>query len=777
MRYITPRRWTPSILLAASVLTAAALHAQAGEHPRLLLNRDELPRFRHACGLATIEPAARGWGRFGAKSADYLVLRRQLSHGSSAGVLPGELVATAFLHLMEPNDAADRDRLQRISAALQSREGLVSDPLEIVLALDWCWADLDPSVRHEFILDALRRAEVLRPTDSPLQSRGFRDKLTTLALALAVDETDEPSPSWLTLRTRVLEAGRAYFETTFPAYVAFRRLSPTGSAVGPREESDTALAIELGGHVLGRDLWPEYRSSVGRWMEHYVFATLDHPALAHHFIRDDGNHAPLTSASAWRDMLPVTAHLIAARTQNPAAALVAQKVEQAMQAPPDAPLASAWRWVPIVLNVAELPACDPARLPAARNFDGTVVFRGGQGPLATAIWVDTGQPFLRRRQHFDAGHFLIRRGGELAVDSGDDVVFEAVESRGGSQHLGRERESFDFEQYFTSTIAHNCLVVWDGTLVSRWYGKRYRPLGGQRLIEGTCTDFMTLLETQRRQTGRLVAYGFKDTTGYAAIDLMPAYESRALTAYTREFIFLWERALVVVDRVTTSRARLTPTWILNVPSRPRADGRDLHDLQRVAGATNAAGIWRCDDANWLRWTDRDGSLWCRALLPAPKCLRVVGGPARKLRITAGKFADRRYVGGDSDGYERCISPAERHGALNAWYRLGQPNHLGPAFGRSPHWGRLELEPTQLQTSTLFLTVLITDRADADEVPVASVQQGEETLTVHLQAGDDRALIRLPTAAQGGGSVAAGRAELSTWTLPTEVMPDPPLPCD
>ena len=47
-------------------------------------------------------------------------------------------------------------------------------------------------------------------------------------------------------------------------------------------------------------------------------------------------------------------------------------------------------------------------------------------------------PFLRRRQHFDAGHFLIRRGGCLAVDGADDVAFEAVPSKGGQRRQALE---------------------------------------------------------------------------------------------------------------------------------------------------------------------------------------------------------------------------------------------------------------------------------------------------------------------------------------------------
>ena len=259
-------------------------------------------------------------------------------------------------------------------------------------------------------------------------------------------------------------------------------------------------------------------------------------------------------------------------------------------------------------------------------------------------------------------------------------------AKGGAQHLGSEREPFDFEQFCTATIAHNSVVSWDATRIAHWYKARYLPVGGQRCIEGTCTDFATPLDAQGRLTGRPLAYGWRENAAYLALDLSPAYESRVVSAYTRELVFVWGHALVVIDRVSLPKGHAVPTWVLNLPARPQVDGADLADRVRTAGSTNDGGVWRYDDATWLHWADRDGALWMCSPLPAPKVVKVVGGPARKLLLTEGTYAGRAYVGGDADSFERLIIPAERHGARNAWYRLGQPTLLGPEFGRTPHWG-------------------------------------------------------------------------------------------
>jgi hypothetical protein len=793
LQHTCPHPAWPRIGVTLLVGVGAAL-ACAGPHPRLLISPADVPRLRRACGIETAPDGKPGGAGFGSHSADYQALRAGCAHLHDGEPLPGELPAASFLHVISPRDADDAARLRWIRTVLQRPMTAMIDPCEAILALDWCWDSLDPAIRRELLFSLSSRAEPLTASDSPLHARRFSDKLTTLALTLVADETDEPSPSWLARRERLLSAARTYFTTTFPTFVAWRSLSPTGPASAAGEERNTALAVELAGPVLQRDVWPAYQASVGRWLEHYLFADLDHPAVPHNFIRDDGNQAPLTPAPAWRDLLPLTAHLIAARTRDPAAAAVADRVERewgagdppwpvevlASQSSPQtaAPtsddLRALWRWVPLVFDISDVPRYAPQRLPAARNLGGAVIFRGGSGTDTTAVWIDAAQPFLRRRQHFDAGHFLIYRGGHLAVDGGDDIVLDAIASKGGAQHLGGAPDPFDFEQYLTATIAHNCLVFWDPARITRWYDEPYLPAGGQRCIEDTCTDFVRPLEAQGRQTGRQLAYGLQGGAAYLALDLAPAYEARLLTAYTREFIFLFGRALIVVDRVASPKGRPVPTWILNLPARPLVDGADLNEKARVAGSANDAGLWRYDGATWLRWTDGAGALWLSVPLPDPRCMRIVGGPGRPQRVSDGRGGACTYVGGEADGFERLIIPGERRGARNAWYRLGAPGLTGPAASLTAHWGRVEIEPPARGTATAFLSVLITDRAESRETPALDLTSADGVLTLEVQAGEDSAALRLP--ADGlGGTVEVRGAKALTWTLPTKVEPDAALP--
>jgi hypothetical protein len=260
-----------------------------------------------------------------------------------------------------------------------------------------------------------------------------------------------------------------------------------------------------------------------------------------------------------------------------------------------------------------------------------------------------------------------------------------------------------------------------------------------------------------------------------ALDLTPAYEPSATVTYTREFVFALDRVLIVIDRLQTARQRIVPTWIINLPARPTVDGQGLSAEARAAGADNYAGVWRCDQAHLIHWGDCDGSLWFSSLLPAPKRLAVVGGPARKSVIKHGRCAGQTYVGGSPDGFERLVIPSSRHRPRNAWYRLGTPTLLGSEFGKMPHWGRIEIEPAQRGGQYLFVTALVVDQAAANRPPQITVQDVPEAVEVAIALAEDEILLRVPRGTEIGGSIAVEGRQPVQWDLPEHVSADAPLP--
>ncbi len=760
--------------LSLGLLLAAPL-ASGAPHPALLLSARDLPRLRHACGIEAT-PAASD-GSCGVRAADFNALRQHFVERPAGEALPGELAAAAFLLCVAPHEPGADQRLALLEAGWLGEGAGYHDPFEQVLALDWAWPALPRELRERVLAARRERAALLTPADSPLDPALFRTKLAALAHALAIDERDDPSQTWRMLRGEILDAAREYFKTTFPAFLAARGRVPTCPADAAREEADVVIALELAGMLAGgdpRDAFGEH----ARLLEHYLIAHSTHPALQHHFIRDQAGDAAALPVGGWDDCAPLTAHLLAARTADPAAAWVARRIEALWSGRRSPPPSAAWRFTPLIFDLSQIPVADVARLPRARNLEGALTFRGGQGLDACIVWVEAAQPILRDGQHFDAGHFLIRRAGELVVAGGDNVGAAATPQFGGRQRLSDRGAPFDFRQYACATIAHNGLIVWNPHRAAQWNGQPFEPIGGQRVVEGRAAEFSAPLDATPRHRGRLIAYGADDAAAYAALDLAAAYDPRDVAGYTREFLFFWDGALLVIDRVACTQSSTAPVVTLQTPARPTLADADLDTQPRLHGRADS-GVWDVDDAPWITWAERRGRIWFAAVAPEPIEQRICGGPAQRLIIDAGRHAGRGYVGGAADGYERLILPVSSGRLLNAWYRLGQPPVLPATVGKLPHWGRIELRATRPARTHAFVTVLIATDANDALAPQVSTEGDASSFTLRLHhAGKQAELALGPRAAAGGvlrlrraGDDGTGRE----WPLPTAVAPDAPLP--
>lgn len=751
------------IAAACMFLGTGPLRAATPTEPHLLIRSGDVPRLRHICGIERNEAAPESWGAFRSGVADYQALRDHFRSGVDMGVLPGELLAAAFLHVVDPSDPGDAARLALINEALRNRSPLADDPLECILALDWCWDALEPTARDAFLSDLTRDPAPLSDSDSPLRPREFRPRLAALALALALDADRLPGV-WQSRRAALLDRAARYYDVTFPKYVTWRTATPTSASVASQEERDTALAIEIGSLAADRDFWGTPATDIAHWLDHYALADIGNPALRHGFVHGDAPAAPLLPRGNWDALQPLTAHLIAARTASPLAQQVARNVAAELRATDADPRATPWRWIPLLFPVPEA-SDDAAAMPLASDLGGSVVFRSGTGPDATLIWIDAAQPFLRAGQHFAAGHFTLYRAGHLLNSSAAAIEQEAVLAKGGAQYLGRDNNDFDFAQYNTASIAHNCLLLWDAARVPRWHGVLYAPRGGQQPHDETCTDFARPLESQDRNTGQHLALAQTDGAAYLALDLVAAYGTGVADTYTREFIFIEPDTLLVVDRVQPRHGRAKPVLVFNLPARPLVDGAALTPAERTEGPTNDAGVWSADSGQWLRWVRGDGGLWLAVATPEARRLSIVGGPATERRVANGPCAGRTYMGGEPNGFERLVTPTTEENSRNAWYRLGTPTLLGPLVSELPHWGRIEIAPRQRAAEQVFITVMVADRSGATNAPKLNVETSDAGYDLTLTSGLRKIQCTLPAQMQRGGVLRVDSpAKKLRWSL-------------
>ena len=115
--------------------------ASAGRRASALVHSppDDIPRLRHASGLATAPADAETSARAGARADEFHALRTYFARRVGVDALPGELSAAAFLHLLDPGDPLARDRIELIDRALRAPLGIADATFEKMLALDWCW--------------------------------------------------------------------------------------------------------------------------------------------------------------------------------------------------------------------------------------------------------------------------------------------------------------------------------------------------------------------------------------------------------------------------------------------------------------------------------------------------------------------------------------------------------------------------------------------------------------------------------------------------------------
>ncbi|MCG3126005.1 MAG: hypothetical protein CHACPFDD_00833 [Phycisphaerae bacterium] len=727
---------------------------------------------RHAAGLAALPADEAGDTPFGIDAGHWRAVRRVLQAIDPEQLLPGELAACAFVYRMEPGGSDSARLVGLVRRHLSGPRDPTIDDLERIVALDWCWEALPPELRSEFVMSRRLELRPLRATDSALEARAFRASLEHVALARVVEDSEVSGTAWAAARAAILEAAIQYRVETLPRFVALRGLSPSGSAAGPEEELSAALAVELcGGLVMEADPWQTWRGSVGRWLEHYALADLGTAGPRRSFLHDDGDEAPLLPAPRWERMLPLTAHLIAARSGDPAAALVAQRVEAAMAAEPGR---DAWRWIPIAFPSRALKPCAPPSLPLARNLEGAIVMRSPDAALPFGVWIETGQACARRGQHFDAGHFVVHGGDVITQQAGDDVALDAAATRGGGQHLGRAESAAALDQFAHASIAHNCLILFDQTQAQRWCGQDFAPRGGQRPIERTCTDFGA--RAPETGGGRVETFGARGDFAYVRLDLTAAYDRRQAEQYTREFLFCRQRVLFVIDRIRPGRGGARPCSVMILPTRPRIGREMLARGQQLAGSSDDAGIWRVDPAEWVVWRRGADAAWYATVSPATREVRVVGGPGRPQRVENGPFRGREYVGGAADGFERLVVPSAEYKPQNAWYQLGTPTGLGAEFARTPTWGRVETYLAPGREEALLIAALVLTSAHEATAPSIAIESGApgattapaEVVRIVLRSREVNVLLELPRGA-AGGAIVSQKGEI-VWRFPLTVEP-------
>ncbi|MGE4565019.1 MAG: heparinase II/III family protein [Victivallaceae bacterium] len=605
------------------------------DHPRLLINRDELPAIRRAAAganhaeYAKLRAFVEKFGptgelrfrndRFKLKADGKAKLAPGVNQGPEIVENPGmkEAAAAAMLYLIS-GEAADRDRALALldHAECYLRFCLEADVpadyhtehfLNFMCACDWLYNDLDPERRRAIggrIAEYVRemqpegRMKVFKATGAP--NTGFYGTLGLLfpaGIVLAGTGVDDAlarkfldsgyalATEAMTYRDRIageqglLVAGTATY--SFGAYplATFLYFYENRAALN----RDATLAHPHMKNFLNWFLWATIPDGKGRFY-HYGYGDVDHRDNRFDHSHLYGHFAQI--ADFYRQSAP--------EATDRALALIATLPEE---------LRCFNDWYPFMpllltgFDSGKRPAADIAEL-AGRDTGcyfpvfGLAFMRSAYRPDATFAMFRSGST-VDLHQHYDENSFVIYRNGFLALDTGN---------RGMASH---------HVYYYPQSVAHNTILIDQPgeKMPPHWYhwpwGERAKFLlnpppgndGGQcNRTSGICREFKTSGE-----------YTFVrgDATGN--------YLADKCKLAVRDFIFLPPYDFVIFDRVESVRPEAAKRFVLHPAGRPEAldDG-----WFKAANGTGGE----------LRWI---------TLLPRDPKREVIGGPDHEF-FTAGR---------------------------------------------------------------------------------------------------------------------------------------------
>lgn len=289
--------------------------------------------------------------------------------------------------------------------------------------------------------------------------------------------------------------------------------------------------------------------------------------------------------------------------------------------------------------------------------------------------------------HRNVGHFTIHRGQDQLAQDGGIYAWTNCDYH---------------DNYFTATVAHNCVLIYDPQeppLGAVGYGNVSANDGGQ--VHGDAGYYGRMGGGSFRGTISNFTDGPRFT--YLFADLSPAYSAFKAIRVARAFFFLKPSTYVVCDWVRSVKPDSTKRWVLNTATQPAVEGEE-----KVLAGTSDAGIVEAPGARRATVSRGASKLTVQVLAPEHSLIRRIGG----------------------EGYAAWVDGKNREVPASIPLDAGKRERLKKAA----QW-RLEIDPVEQTTDTVFLHVLDATAIDAAPLdPALLVKRGEAVGTA-LKRGD------------------------------------------
>ena len=677
------------LLVTAAVCRADAKWIEANgvriveppsEHPRLYLRARDLPDVRRRMTHPVLKPV---WDELQAAARENIQIRLELE---------------ALAYLLDHDAAPGRDTvalalklLQKTRAPEVAKKEASSRPngrmmVTGAIVYDWCYPLLSAEQKQAFIAELVRLAQGLEC--------GYPPTLGSLV-------TGHPS-EWMILRD-MLSAGVAIYDEA-PEMYGHAAATFFGKHLPARNWWYPGHAFHQGpGYADARfqsDMYPLWifdRMGAGNVFspaQQFVpYEWIYERRPDGYFVRSgDGQNWPsiigsLLCASYYGDGYVLANALQVKPPVDPENGrfrfLLAEPGQQRS-------FGSHYKLFEFLWRDPDLKPRPLAELPLSRYFGfpyGWMIARTGWDGNSVIAQMKVNIYNLRGHQHADGGTFDLYYKGPLAIHSG---VYQGVNGGYGGPH---------HRNYYTRTIAHNALLVYDPAEQFGSGGPRPRTNdGGQRNINGG-REPRVLDDVLKGdfKTGTVLAQGFgpdpkRPDFTYLKGDIKEAYSAK-VKEVKRSFVFLnlglpqIPAALVVFDRVVSSNPEFRKYWLLHSIEEPVIEG--------------ARAVVALSENGW------SGKLVNTTLLPAAENLHLskLGGKGKEFWVFGTNYPDQ------------TVPPDPEAGS----------------------W-RVELSPRKPAATDLFLNVMqVMDRERSDPLAVEKIES-EDVVGVRLS---DRVVLFNP----------------------------------
>ncbi|WP_461643421.1 T9SS type A sorting domain-containing protein [Labilibaculum euxinus] len=304
---------------------------------------------------------------------------------------------------------------------------------------------------------------------------------------------------------------------------------------------------------------------------------------------------------------------------------------------------------------------------------GLSVSRTSWSEDAAMLWFYNAPAKRADHEHRDNNTFTIIKDKPLILDAGFYDSF-------GTSH---------YNNYYTRTIAHNSICVYDGTESYRNLGRSVSNDGGQ--IESDRLENLDDVFSAQHRRGKWIRYVSGADFSYQVADAADSYQVNKLDRFERRLLFHKPDRVIVLDHVhllnTSSRVRKAK-YINHFVNKP--------DISGSVTNTKVANHIITYNGKDYKAANGKGSVAVRTLLPAVSATTLIGGSGYEYWVDGTNYPPNRSVNLDDE---------------------------------HPGFWRIEVEPIAVKENTVFLhTIKIGDNLNP-AVAGGTLYSNESTIGV------------------------------------------------